>query len=461
MCRKNVMLLGGVFAVLLFAVALAFPAWMGREVEYRFKETVTMLQENPWFDAKLLSYDRGWFRSYAETELTFHLGGRSKTVLLNHNMVHGLLLNPLRAATIISSAHSRQTDDKATAGPLAEHPARFTTYVGFDGEQSIRLEVPSYEGFAEPGRPTKVKWAAISGNATLPGSLDRMECRLNVPELRVQDQNILATIDDMSLFITAERDPQSETWLPAMEIDMRGFTLHGAEMLDRVPVELAGFTLSTRTTLEPEVVNYFLDVHLDRFISPDGAVENFSSEISLVNIDQTFAEELDQRMTQAAKLGLPEIQTQMLAVQSVLAHLQDILAKKPELALNRLDFAEKGDTFSLSGFVRYVGSGNLAAFAPLRDLQGRLTMDATERHLHEILQNFAEKRLSEEARERGGNPDPEALREMAALSADRMLDQAEAQGILERNGDILSCRMVMGDGIVQINGRSFTSLPGL
>lgn len=149
-----------------FAVVVcAIPYWFGVEAERIYRHQITSLGDSNKVTVLENHFERGWLRSYAESEVV--IVGTNMVVLAKHTIEHGPLpvsdplqhlfsLRPLQAlirSTMI--AHTAgQPDEELATGTLL-------TRVNIDGTARTRVSVPAGAIQIEP---TTLSWEHTSGH---------------------------------------------------------------------------------------------------------------------------------------------------------------------------------------------------------------------------------------------------------------------------------------------------------
>ncbi len=157
--------------VVVLGLVLVLPYWGGREAEKVFKGKAEALsQSNDWqIDVQVISYERGWYRSTAQTRLAVRGARPDEGLLLNHVIVHGPVplgdvahgKVPLGLAQAVVYSH----DVPASGQASSEHSPFISlrTEVGLRRDITVEYEVPPYQD-AKQG----FEWGGLHGSAAFP-----------------------------------------------------------------------------------------------------------------------------------------------------------------------------------------------------------------------------------------------------------------------------------------------------
>lgn len=154
----------------------------------------------------------------------------------------------------------------------------------------------------------------------------------------------------------------------------------------------------------------------------------------------------------------PEIMQQML-LQYVDDYLPQVLAKDPGLALDPLRFSLDGESVNVRLTVNLVGDqvvlplNPINPFALLYALSGELSVDASAAAVERLVRMQVTESIDASI---AANPEAavdESMREtMIEQQSNMMLLMATEQGFLNREGDRLTSRITLANGLLDING---------
>lgn len=157
--------------VVLLGLVLVLPYWVGREAEKAFMgKAAALSQSNDWqIDVQVVTYERGWFRSAAQTRLTVRGAKPDEGLMLTHDIVHGPVplgdvahrKLPLSLVRAVVYSHDVPTSQQASREPTPFVTLR--TQVGLREDIVIDYELHPDQD-AEPG----FEWSGVRGTASFP-----------------------------------------------------------------------------------------------------------------------------------------------------------------------------------------------------------------------------------------------------------------------------------------------------
>jgi uncharacterized protein YdgA (DUF945 family) len=202
----------------------------------------------------------------------------------------------------------------------------------------------------------------------------------------------------------------------------------------------------------------------------DGAVRDFALDFSLHDVDAVAMKKLQEFIeANSAQAGLSDEQRGQLVVTQMQALSGELLARKPSLAIDRLNFIYQDEPFTATARVQYVGSGNIAAFNPISEVVGSVSFEAPQsavqrvvetRQLNALRQQHAQRMIasgvvSEPRLEELGQMEAQAK----AISGPVIQDLIAQQTLLPAGGNRLKAEAKIESGRITLNGRPWISLP--
>jgi len=178
----------GLIVIGVVSLLLGLPFAGGCQAEKSFRELPDTLSQatSGRMDVEVLSYERGWFRSQAQTRVGV-AGAPSETgLVMNHSITHGPFpvgeLLDGRTPRSLSAAVVHTEWRPGHLGAASDHKPFFTmrTEVGFGQNADVMFEIPPTDNPAEG-----VEWRGLKGSVTAQGDgKHRME--FESPGFRVQ-----------------------------------------------------------------------------------------------------------------------------------------------------------------------------------------------------------------------------------------------------------------------------------
>lgn len=157
--------------VLLLGVVLLLPNWVGQEAEKAFRSQAAALsQSNDWeLDVQVVSYERGWYRSTAQTRLTVRGAPPAEAVVLDHEIVHGpvpvgdVMHGRLPFDLVGAVVYSHDAPSSPDASGAHSPFVTLRTQVGFQEDLTVDYELHPSRGATEG-----LEWDGLHGTASVP-----------------------------------------------------------------------------------------------------------------------------------------------------------------------------------------------------------------------------------------------------------------------------------------------------
>lgn len=453
--RKSI-LAGAALAVAAGAWAAA-PYATGMWAEKAFKDNLEAFSAHPQVDLRLASYDRGWTRSRARTELTFHAPEESVTFGLRHRIQHGPTFSMPALARITTTPLIPEERAETVAFYFGDRPPLKTELrIGLTGAQHLTLSSPAFHGPVHSKPGTSLDWQGLSGEADISAGHDRVSLQLKAPGLKVSGSDGSMTFKGLAAR-TRMHKAAEHLWLgdSHIELDQLDLDVPNREQGGRIRVQVR--TIRGEQTLADGQAEDLLRVtggwgfqsaRVDGREFSDGALA-----LELHNVDKGAYRDLQKRARalQADDLSQEELAQRNLALFQEL--LPRFLARSPQLKITRLSLETGDGRLEGTADATYRGDPEATALppAPAMLLQrvtahGRLTMDKAL--LTTILRASAENKLA--ARK---GVDPEQAREMAPRMAQMQMGMLQGMGVLEAKGDHYTVEASWEEGSVTVNGR--------
>ncbi len=180
------------FLVFVLGLVLVLPYWGGREAEKAFMDKAAALSKSDdWqIDVQVVSYERGWYRSTAQTRLMVRGAKPGDALLLNHDIVHGPVplgdvthgRLPLRLALAVVYSHDAPSSENASQ----EHRSLIAlrTEIGLRKDIALEYEILPYQD-AKQG----FEWGGLHGSASIP-TIGRQTVQFESPGLRATRRGV-------------------------------------------------------------------------------------------------------------------------------------------------------------------------------------------------------------------------------------------------------------------------------
>lgn len=172
--------------VVLLGLVLVLPYWVGREAEKVFVgKAAALSRSNDWqVDVQVVSYERGWYRSTAQTRLTVRGAKPDEGLTLNHDIVHGpvplgdVVHGKLPLSLVRAVVYSHDTPSSKQAS------SERTPFVTLRTEVGLREDIMIDYGL-HPDQDAKqgFEWSAVRGTASFP-KIGKPTATFELPGLR-------------------------------------------------------------------------------------------------------------------------------------------------------------------------------------------------------------------------------------------------------------------------------------
>jgi uncharacterized protein YdgA (DUF945 family) len=173
--------------ILILIGILSIPYWTGKEIERQFPRMNESFYK--MFDLKVLdsTYERAWFRSYAETLL--ESSSNNQRFILVQKINHGFL--PIELSQVHSTLHSAHD-------PEFKQPALVSvqTTLQMNGDSVSRIKMPNL-GFQD--KKADLQWQGLQGVVYAKGDLSKMQVELQNPQIQLVTSQGQIIIQKVSL----------------------------------------------------------------------------------------------------------------------------------------------------------------------------------------------------------------------------------------------------------------------
>lgn len=183
--KKSILIIGSIVVI----AAVVSPYFCGNSVEEKFDQKVVELQAvlkpNPKITFNKTEYSKGWFSSFAKTQLTVN----GKPLVMDHKIIHGpwgyFGLGKIETTIEFVDKNLKANIDKLFAGKA---PLTLTTKMGFSGYDAIEIYSPAIAKQSIPDSPdVTITWSGMTGKIKLVG--DRAITNFEIPELVLENEN--------------------------------------------------------------------------------------------------------------------------------------------------------------------------------------------------------------------------------------------------------------------------------
>jgi uncharacterized protein YdgA (DUF945 family) len=451
--------------LLIVAVSVAAPGFLGTQAEARYNAVVNQLQAAGY---RILdrTYARGWFTSDARLQVELPLPeGRaseveSPRVLVRTHAVHGPFLGELERPFGLA-----RLDSEIWLGsePLVvgDGDAPVRTLVGFLGSARTLVQVPARQLAFSEGT---LESAPVAGDFRFGAGDTVASGELSMPSLRVTTTDgVQGELAGLRLEVDLRRGPAG---LPVGEWRFALARAAVSSPEEAKAFALEGLEVAGASTVSDGALDGTADYRL-RSLSAEGETFGpFDVRIAVRRLPVDALARIQAASDEAAAAGASaEERSQALGV-ALLANADALLAQDPSVALERLNAELPGGAVAASFELRAVG----LRVAQLRDaetalghVQGKAALRLPEATLDALLRQQGRHQLTALVEEQGEAepPSEEEIEELAGQFAAQQIEGLVAQQILVREAGALALAAELRNGLLTVNGKSIPLAPFL
>jgi hypothetical protein len=174
--------------ILILIGMISIPFWTGKEIERQFFSFNQAFYKT--FDLKVLdgTYERAWFRSYAETLVE---SSNNQRFILVQKINHGFL--PIELPQVHSTLHS-SLDSEFKQAALVD----VRTEVQMNGDSVSKIKLPQL-GLKDKNKQADLQWQGLQGIVSTKRDLSEMQVELQNPQIQLTTIQGKITIQNASL----------------------------------------------------------------------------------------------------------------------------------------------------------------------------------------------------------------------------------------------------------------------
>ena len=441
--------------VLLGAGYLGATAWAGQQTEIRFREQLAQMQARlPFVKVSEQRYDKGFFASTGTTTLQFgcpaEAGKPLPSATVTSTIRHGPIAGGTLAAAVVES-QLRFSGGDADAQQLAaafgaSGPLTVRTVVAFDG--GSRSTLASAAARLPLGKGVEIAWQGLSGDVDASRDGRAVSYRLKSPGLTLTDPAQQASVRIGALAFQGDGRALSASGaflLGKVQGTLDAFEIAGGPPAAPVRVVFSGLAFDSETTLDGELLGGTSSFAGAGAIG-DVRLDKVEMKMTMKRLHAPTYQRLMDTLTREAYRCDGVNPTAALAglQQKMQSDVAALLRHGPEVSLDRLAVQSGGLAGELSYAVGMEPTSEAQAAQPLPALllahgHARASVRLPVAWVQKLTQAGA-------ARLQGsGAPGP--------ASADAMLELAQAQGYVVREGDLLKSEASFAKGALTVNGK--------
>jgi len=444
--------------LLIVALSVAAPGFLGMQAEARYDAVVAQLQAAGYRVADR-TYARGWFSSSARLQLEVPLPeGRAADatpprVMIKTHARHGPFLGDHERPFGIARLDSEVWLDSE---PLivGDGAAPVRTLVGFLGSAKTIVAVPARQLTLEGGT---LETAPVSGELSFGAGEHLAVGELSMPFASLQgNAGVAARVEGLKLALDLRRGPAD------LPVGVWRFAVGRVSL--SVPEQsqafaLDGLEVGGSSEVREGAMDVAADYRLRSFVAEGKTYGPFDMGLAARRLDVDAVARIQAAGEGATAAGATvEERSQALGI-ALLANADALLAKDPSVALERLTLDLPDGRVTASFELRSVGlkvAQLRNAEAALQGVQGKAALRLPEVVLDALLRQQGRQRLAALAEEQGEDelPSADEVEEVAGQYAAQQIEALVTQNILVRDAGNLSLAAELRNGLLTVNGKS-------
>jgi uncharacterized protein YdgA (DUF945 family) len=449
--------------LLIVALSVAAPGFLGMQTEQRYNAVVNQLQA-AGYRVIDRTYARGWFTANARLQVELPLpegradDGEPPRLLVRTHAVHGPFLGELERPFGLA-----RLDSEIWLGsePLVvgdgEAPVR--TLVGFLGSTQTLVQVPArklgFSGGTFESAPVVGEFRFGGGDTVASGEL-------SMPSLRVTaEDGVRGELGGLRLAVDLRRGPAG---LPVGEWRFELAQVSVSSPEEAKAFALDGLEVAGASTVSDGALDGSADYRV-RSVSADGQTFGpFDMRIAVRRLPVDALARIQAASDEATAAGASaEERSQALGV-ALLANADALLAMDPSVALERLTAELPDGAVAASLELRAVGLRLVQlrdAETALGHVQGKAALRLPEATLDALLRQQGRHQLAAlaEAQDEAEPPSEEEIEALAGEFAAQQIEGLVAQQILVRDAGALALAAELRNGLLTVNGKSIPLAP--
>lgn len=382
--------IGGTLVLLLIAALVGLPFWLGTEAEKTYQALLERAARSSGLVLKGKTYERGWFRSSAETLISYP--GLPLEFTATHKIDHGpfpltrwlqgeFSLTPIQARV---ESEVRVTAPAGQGGMGTLPPLTTDLTIDLHGDGRMRLALPPSRTQGADG--ANFDWRGLSGDIGFDREWKKFRLELQAPGFSFTKASGNATeVSFAKITLSSNLHEGVAGYLfgdNAFAIGQMNF------QSPLVHVAVQGMEISTSTRAAGESVNMVLDYKIQ---TVNAAAEHYGPgqlTVELRKLDAATLMQFKNEMEAIYRKDLPQAQASLMTLGKSMELIGALSKKAPELEITRLSF--KTAQGELQGKGKLVLDGSKANIAEnpmqlLTALSGNLELSIPPGMVRQIL----------------------------------------------------------------------------
>ena len=448
--------------VLLAAVLLAVPGYIGSQAEERYQALINQFGQGGLQMAQN-NYQRGWFSATASSQFKAVLpasqkGKPQKEIVFSlvSDISHGPLISSgLGLAEIISRIEINGET------PFADdYKASIKTLVSLDGAGVTHIDLPAMALEKTDQRPA-INFAGATGQVDFAANFDRVDTVAQMPGVKiVEGDSKLLEVGRISLSGSSKRSVEG------LMLGGATFSIERIELKDSesgTQVSMDGLGVDVESSAQGEMVSAGARYHLK---SINVNEQHYGPAEIKVGMSQLPAKVLGQIQKSVEEINaqqLSQAQRGMAMATLLLGSGPELLKADPRFDIGRLNVKTPQGLIDGQFSIQSVGLvwkeisdmttvvEKLVAEAKLSMPEHFYRLAFAQKAQGDIMRQLEQRKLMGQETE---VPNPLQLQRMAEQVAGQQLQQLLTQEFLIRDGNDLKVQASLEDGLLSVNGKT-------
>ena len=505
--KKLLITLFAVAVLVLAAVFLGLPYYLGIKAEESLAGQQKLLSQSSLLTVESHRYERGWFGATETTVIRLkptllhnarqYLPDNLKTVLnepitLVNHIKHGPFagsLTPVRAQVDTEFQYRPEAAKVLTRFFGNKAPVNMRNTVYLNGAGQIELTVPAFDYEELSG--IALDWKGLSGHTGYSADFNDYTHEYTAPALRIKlaDQGDVA-FENLRMQ-TNTTDGQNRLALGSSSFKLDKFSIQWKQGID-YNVKLN------------ELVNLVTNLQIGAFINPTGTIAPSHIEVDKLQFDtrtveegkwinsegrfqfqnlaygneqygpldiNVAAEHLDAQGLLAIKTKLAELASKEMSEEQIRTELlqtaktdaASLFTQDPILKVNTFTFKMPEGTVDVKGALRFNGltAADMNDFAAMiRKTQAQFDMNIPQKLLEQLAVNQASSLFSVNAEDLAeGRASLDDINETLRLMVDSTIQSMQREGYLNLDNGVVQTHIDLAGNQLKLNGKVFESEP--
>lgn len=265
--------------IVLGAVDLGTRYVVSGKVKTEFESAENVVNDNQFLSSKIISYNRGLFKSNAITEIRFKFLDPSPTILIQHTILQGpIIIDPEGKKPIdfkLAVVHSRPVNDSNTANVENPPTTLTTTTFGFTGDKTL---VSEGSGFTIKGNAVEIEAKGWSGQANISKKGTELSGSIEFPNLILQSSGANLELQAATLQFDQHRTEQG-IWIGKTNLSF------GTVLQKELNVAATKLTFSENSQLHDQVIDIAWTGGFEKADFSNGSYGPLRVQTEIKNID--------------------------------------------------------------------------------------------------------------------------------------------------------------------------------